>query len=278
MNYKIKYINDVNITRFTLVELLVTISVIALLAALMLPALSKAREKSKGAFCESNLKQLNAANLLYVLDYGYYMPCYGSEITGPGSSVGKLWIGYRSAPAGTPGNIDMHGGFVFDICGNWKIMTCPSWNVSGGAPDKITDGHGYGYNVIGIGSMAYITGSAYKNGSGMKVEMVKKPSSVVLFGDVTATTVPGEIRPYSFFYPKYTISSSGMSVNSRGDNAHFRHAGAASVGWADGHVSRERPSRLNNNFVGSAHWVGNFGPPNNSLFEPWRWTGAGAVY
>jgi prepilin-type processing-associated H-X9-DG protein len=110
----------------------------------------------------------------------------------------------------------------------------------------------------------------------MKVEKVKRPSKAVSFGDVTGATT-GIIRPFSFFYPKYTIANSVMKLNSNGDNAHFRHNGLAAVGWADGHVSSEKPTRINSNFIGTHEMVGNFGPANNSLFAPWTWTGEGAV-
>ncbi|MHB9139242.1 MAG: prepilin-type N-terminal cleavage/methylation domain-containing protein, partial [Victivallaceae bacterium] len=215
------------VSNFTLIELLVVIAIIAILAAMLLPALNKAKDKAKGSSCENNIKQLNAANLLYCTDYGYYMPCYGPEVTGPSTVAGKLWIGYRSASSGTPGNVDMTSGFVYDITKNWKTMICPDWKIPVDDPTKITDSAGYGYNVIGIGSMAYISGSAYTlnglGGAGMKMEKVKRPSKTVTFGDVTATTTAGKIGAYAFFYPKYTISSNKMSVNSRGDNAHFRH-------------------------------------------------------
>lgn len=280
---KIKNLNGqkkVKISNFTLVELLVVISIIAILAAMLLPALNKARNKARGTSCESNIRQMNAANLLYCTDYGYYMPCYGPEITKAATVAGKLWIGYRSTAAGTPGNIDMTRGFMYEIAKNWKIMACPEWKIPVEDPRTIMDGAGYGYNVVGIGSLAYISGSLYTinglGGSGMKVEKVKRPSKAVTFGDVTVATT-GIIRPFSFFYPKYTITNNIMKLNSNGDNAHFRHNGLAAVGWADGHVSSEKPTRINSNFIGTHEMVGNFGPANNSLFAPWIWTGEGAV-
>jgi len=59
---------------FTLIELLVVIAIIAILAAILFPVFARARENARKANCQSNLKQLATATLMYVQDYDETMP------------------------------------------------------------------------------------------------------------------------------------------------------------------------------------------------------------
>jgi len=94
---------------FTLIELLVVIAIIAILAAILFPVFARTRAKARQASCQSNLKQIGLAILMYIQDYDEQFPGH----TGGPSSAWDWPVA------------------LVPYCKNAQIFHCPSADISG---------------------------------------------------------------------------------------------------------------------------------------------------
>ncbi|HEV2394996.1 MAG TPA: prepilin-type N-terminal cleavage/methylation domain-containing protein [Verrucomicrobiae bacterium] len=119
---------------FTLIELLVVIAIIAILAAMLLPVLTRAKEESKTVACLNNLKQLQVCFHLYVVDNQDHLPPNNSIMSidsgsAPGTGAGSIARGISWCPdhARTDTNtVDLENGVLFPYNTSVSLYHCPA--------------------------------------------------------------------------------------------------------------------------------------------------------
>ncbi|HPP11270.1 MAG TPA: prepilin-type N-terminal cleavage/methylation domain-containing protein [bacterium] len=221
---------------FTLIELLVVVAIIAILAAMLLPALSKAREKARQTPCLNNLKQFATIVQMYAIDWddlvlprGYYY--------GPGNM--RNWT-----------DILVEGGYIktkpWQLSWGLKkhnIFVCPSELRPPTGSDRCY-GH-YGYNMRIPTEVGYYPSSG-RTYQGLKMARVKKPDALYLIMDKYYT--PG-VNDWSSPWIYYNYEVSG---NMGGPS--FRHSNGVNFLFLDGHCQWVRKENVPAPVSGKYPW------------------------
>ena len=207
---------------FTLVEMLVTIGILALLATLLVPGARTARESARKAQCVSNLRQLGLSVFMYLDDYGRYFPY--SE---PAGSSDRLWYFGLESPYkanAEPGSrqLDLTRGRLWSYFRTVHgVEVCPSYDYK--SPlwrqkfNTATYGYGLNYELFGVPAAE-----------------IRSPARTVCMAD--AANINTIQAPATSTNPMLEEFYYVHNYSNQVPTIHFRHSGRANVLFCDGHV------------------------------------------
>lgn len=265
---------------FTLIELLVVIAIIAILASMLLPALSRAKMKAQGVQCQSNMRQLAVGWIMYCSDNQGALPANGDENDEPSSSlvnptgVNPQWCpGRMDSSQGTePTNIVwLQAGLIYPGVGNPGVYRCPAdtstYYVSTTALPKGGRGNP---RVRSMSMNGYMNGSKDYNNYASGFRIYRKESDLALPGAANLWLMLDE-NPYSindaFFINNPSSTKNPPTGTSWTDCPATYHNGACGINFCDGHAIIRKwvdPTVLNWNYAqnSGAHAAGQ-NPPGD---------------
>jgi len=241
---------------FSLVELVVVISVMSLLAAILLPALSKARQQGQSGMCLNNLRQLAIAACLYGHNNdGYYPIAYMYKAAG--SVVISYAWDFTTIKNWGKAEQKIVPGLLWEGETIEKIQQCPAFKGAHNWLDDPYTGYNYNTSYIGHGSGETIIQPA-------RMVEVKRPGDCALFGD--GEWAAGANKFMRAPWPSEGDAAfSGRAAGTQG----YRHLGKTNVAYCDGSARsiRERytttdPAEVDNIAPGTG-----FLSPDNSAYD-----------
>jgi prepilin-type N-terminal cleavage/methylation domain-containing protein len=206
---------------FTLIELLVVIAIIALLAALLLPALSVAKNESKRTVCLNNLRQINLGVRMYSEDANDTSPA--TLTTNRIVNYYKILVQHYLGLEGPPSPQDQLFACPADTFRYWTSTGDTAvFSPTGRHESPVANYSSYAFNGINKDLTNSSVNGSILGIAGQKLSSIKHPDKTILVTEQPA------FFPYSWHLPKQPISN---------PNSCFFNNSKDMVSFVDGHVS-----------------------------------------